>query len=356
MAEALSFRGNFGHPPAATASAHGRVNLIGEHTDYCDGFVLPTLIRPKVMVSLSLHSDGVIKGISDGFPAAEVPLAPTDSQSWLCFAQGAVHLLNAGGAQIKGANIAVSSEIPAGAGVSSSAALELALLRAFIACTGQEFSDTELALMGQKIEHDFVGTQCGIMDQMAVAKASWGEALFLDCRSHETHLVQLPADAYLAVIHSGSKRSLSSSLYNQRLAETKQAAMDMGVVSLREASIGQLALISEPVIQQRARHVLSENERVLAAKEALSAGDLAELGDLMLASHRSLQTDYEVSSAVLDQLVDSAMAAGALGARLTGAGFGGCMIALLPKSGAEDAIAAILADNPAAWLVDAITG
>ncbi|MGC6413042.1 MAG: galactokinase [Candidatus Puniceispirillaceae bacterium] len=347
-----AFKDHFGHPAEAEATAHGRVNLIGEHTDYCDGFVMPTLIRPSISVALSLCKDGQISGVSDGFEAETVPLMPVATQSWLRFVQGAVHYLNEKGADIQGVNLMVASDIPAGAGVSSSAALEIALLRALTACTKQHFCDEELAVIGRQIEHHFVGTQCGIMDQMAVAKATLGEALFLDCRSHEAELVLLPASARLVVIHSGSSRSLSSSLYNERLKETQLAAKTLGLSSLRDAKVDDFKQISDALIAKRARHVITENQRVLDAKQALMDQELETLGMLMNQSHRSLAEDYEVSSAELDHLVMAAHTAGAYGARLTGAGFGGCIIALMPAENLSQRVNQILKNAPASWLVD----
>lgn len=349
---AQAFKAHFGHEAAGLATAHGRVNLIGEHTDYCDGFVMPTLISPSITVALSLRDDGQIAGLSEGFEAQTVPLSPIATTSWLRFVQGAVHYLNEKGANIQGVNLMVASDIPAGAGVSSSAALEIALLRALITCTGQRLDNEELAVIGRQIEHHFVGTQCGIMDQMAVAKATLGEALFLDCRSHEAELVRLPERARLVVIHSGCSRSLSASLYNKRLHETQQAARQLGVESLREANSDQLDQISDEIIAKRARHVLSENQRVLDAKQALIDQDLEQLGALMNESHHSLSEDYEVSSPELDHLVYEARKAGAYGARLTGAGFGGCIIALMPAQQLTEKVQMILDNAPASWLVD----
>ena len=351
MAEAL-FEAHFGAPPMAVASAHGRVNLIGEHTDYCEGFALPTLISHKIHVALTPTDDDIITGISSEFGTSSAKRGTAVSDSWLAFVDGALSLLAAHGPMPSGLQIATSTDIPAGAGVSSSAAFEIALLRALTTLTGLTIDANEMARIGQKIEHDFVGTKCGIMDQMAVAHAAHGEALFLDCRTLATQRLSLPSDFDLAVIHSGSQRSLSHSAYNERLQQTIEAAKICGTSMLRDVTLDQIDAITDKVTYQRALHVISENNRVQNALTALQTGDLITLGSLMTQSHSSLRDLYEVSSDALDKLVADALAAGAYGARLTGAGFGGCIIALLPPAQSDAIITAILDSNPDSWLVD----
>jgi len=351
MAEAL-FEAHFGAPPMAVASAHGRVNLIGEHTDYCEGFALPTLISHKIYVAITPTDDDRITGISSEFGEITVKRGRDVSDSWLAFVEGALTLLATHGTMPSGLQIATSTDIPAGAGVSSSAAFEIALCRALSTLTGITLDANEMARIGQKIEHDFVGTKCGIMDQMAVAHANHGEALFLDCRTLATQRLSLPSDFHLAVIHSGSQRSLSHSAYNERLQQTIDAARICKASSLRDVTLDQIKAIPDKITYQRALHVISENRRVQDAVTALQTGDLISLGILMTQSHASLRDLYEVSSDALDKLVADALAAGAYGARLTGAGFGGCVIALLPPAQAQAIITEILANNPDSWLVD----
>ena len=350
----LEFEAHFGTPPEAVAAAHGRVNLIGEHTDYCKGLVMPTLISQRLIVQIARRDDDEIHGLSSEFGAQTSPISAVPEGSWLLFIKGAIALMNEKGAGLKGLSVLTSSDIPAGAGVSSSAAFEIALLRALADLTGITLSRQEMALMGQRIEHEFIGTKCGIMDQMAVAIAEIGQALFLDCATLETQIVTLPEEACVAVIHSGSSRKLSSSLYNERLSETIEAARQMGHESLRDATLDDLDRLSDAVLWKRSHHVISENARVQTAKAALQASDAISLGLAMTQSHISLRDDYEVSSEALDRLVSAAISQGAYGARLTGAGFGGCIVALLPEDSADEIIEATIAACPESWLVDCL--
>ncbi|MGC6530526.1 MAG: galactokinase [Candidatus Puniceispirillaceae bacterium] len=350
----LDFASRFGHEPEAAATAHGRVNLIGEHTDYCGGFVMPTLISQQIIVQISQRDDDIIHGYSTEFGEESAAIDLIGGDSWLLFVKGALALMTEKGAKLSGLNVMTSSAIPAGAGVSSSAAFEIALLRALCDLTSLAIPAEEMALMGQRIEHDFIGTKCGIMDQMAVARAEIGQALLLDCETLENDVITLPEDICVAVIHSGSSRKLSASLYNERLAETSEAARQMGYNSLRNAKEEDLTKLSDPVLIARSRHVISENARVHTAKAALKIADMGALGLAMTESHISLREDYEVSSDALDHLVSTIISQGAYGARLTGAGFGGCIVALLDEMTADDIIEATLADCEGAWLVDCL--
>ena len=347
-----SFASLFGHEPQSVSTAHGRVNLIGEHTDYCDGFVMPTLISQRITTHMRLRDDTIIHGISSDFGTKICDITEITTDSWLMFVKGAIAMMNEKGAAITGLDILTESSIPAGAGVSSSAAFEIALLRGLSDITNITITADEMARLGRRIEHEFIGLNCGIMDQMAVAMADIAHCLFLDCRTLETEVIAIPETVALSVIHSGSNRKLSSSLYNERLSETIKAASAMNIESLRDANLADIADIKEDVLARRAHHVISENARVLEAKEALRSQDVAHLGALMTQSHISLRDDYEVSSDALDQLVMSAISQGAYGARLTGAGFGGCIVALLPEESADEINEAILASCEGAWLVD----
>lgn len=347
-----SFEQLFSRPYDARATAHGRVNLIGEHTDYCDGFVMPTLISQTISVEVAVSDVPKIAGFSDSFGKSEADLSEVPQDSWLIFVKGAIALLQERGCDIIGVMVRTQSDIPAGAGVSSSAAFEIALLKALCAACHHQIEASEMALLGQKIEHDYVGTKCGIMDQMAVAHAKTGQALFLDCRSLATEMVDLPKGHDLAVIHSGSSRTLSSSAYNERLAQTIEAARLCDVAILRDANLSQLSAITDETVKRRARHVISENDRVIQAKQALIDQDAVTIGRLFYESHASLRDDYEVTSQSLDKLVDDAKSLGVLGARVTGAGFGGCIVALLRSDTADQALDALFQKNPDAWLVD----
>ena len=363
MCSAL-FESYFGEKPKAVAIGHGRANLIGEHTDYNDGLVMPVLLRHHTVVALSPRGDNMIRGVSDRFDALNRSVDSPCDGSWLDFVTGALTMAHQNGFAVgreekSGINIAVSSTVPAGAGVSSSAAFEIALLRALGALTPATFdtiSPADLALMGQLIEHEFVGTTCGIMDQMVAAVAPEGQAMLFDVRSMETRCMPLFAGHDFLVIHSGATRKLSEGAYNERLAQCRKAANEMGVSSLRNADLVACAGLADPLLQKRARHVISENIRVQDAAIALKTGKVDEFGQLMDASHASLDVDYGVSSPTLNSLVANIKVAGAIGARLTGAGFGGCVIALCLREQIDYILDTISSSNPNAWLVDRITG
>ena len=348
------FQSYFKHSPQIQAIAHGRVNLIGEHTDYNGGYVLPTLIPQQISVAVSLRDDHQIHGTSKEYGERQADLnSPTDN-SWLDFVRGAIHFIQLEGVRVQGLNIAVTSDVPSGAGLSSSAALEIAILRALSSLFNITIPSTQLALMGQKIEHEFVGTQCGIMDQMACANTKLGEVLFLDCESLQTQIIpQFPEHRFL-VIHSGSSRKLTEGNYNQRKSETSQAAQFLNIPSLRHATLDLVNTINNDVILRRARHIVSENSRVLQSVECFKKNDPETFGELMYQSHQSMAEDYEISSAELNVLVDAAKLAGALGARLTGAGFGGCVVVLTSEDKREKVASFIANQSPNSSLVTVI--
>ena len=351
------FKTHYGTAPMACASAHGRANLSGEHTDYNDGIVLPFLITHQTGVGVSLRNDDLICGCSNRFAEARKSCDAAVDGSWLDFVIGALHQLVPVGGNICGVDVAIVSEVPPGAGVSSSAALEVALLRALAAAQQLRCPDNAvLAQMAQRIEHDFIGTKCGIMDQMVVATAVPKKAMRLDCRNLDHDFIALPPDHCFVIVHSGSTRNLSASLYNKRLRECRAAASLLGVGALRDAKIEMLAGLEMRPELIRARHVITENARVIAAVDCLGAGDVAGLGALMNDSHRSLRDDYAVSSDVLDHLVASLRRAGAYGARLTGAGFGGCVVAVCASDRVATMLDQAMRDNPASYLVDVIAG
>ena len=354
MSSKLLFESYFKHSPQINTLAHGRVNLIGEHTDYNGGYVLPTLIPQQISVAISLREDHQIHGTSKEYGERQADLNSTKDNSWLDFVRGAIHFIQIEGVKIQGLNIAVTSDIPSGAGLSSSAALEIAILRALASLFNINIPSRQLALMGQKIEHEFVGTQCGIMDQMACANTKLGEVLFLDCESLQTQIIPQFLDHRFLVIHSGSSRKLSEGNYNQRKSETSQAAKLLNIPSLRHASLDLVNTINNDVILRRARHIVSENSRVLQSLECFKKNDPKTFGELMYYSHQSMVKDYEISSAELNDLVDAAKLAGALGARLTGAGFGGCVIILSSKDESEKVAGFIANQCPNSSLVTVI--
>ena len=260
------------------------------------------------------------------------------------------------GAPASGINILVDSTMPAGAGVSSSAAFEVAILTALYEAHALSLPDpATLARMAHRIDHEFIGLRCGIMDHMVCAVGAPGAAMMLDCRSMDYSLHAFPADHTFLVIHSGSGRKLSEGQYNERVAECEAACGVLGISSLRDAAADDLSGITDALLHRRARHVVLENDRVTAATSAFTSGDMAGLGALMNASHDSLAQDYAVSSDILDDMVAAARQAGALGARLTGAGFGGCIVCLVQSADANSVLDAVCAAVPSASLIDSIT-
>jgi galactokinase len=317
----------FGVPPQATGEAPGRVNLLGEHTDYNDGFVLPIAIAQRTRVAMrsnrearfALHAQG--QGETVHFTLDAPPAAHFAS-----YVYGCLVLARDRGAVVPPLQIHVESDVPMGVGLSSSAALEVATLRCLRALLGLSFDDVLIAQLAQRAEIDYAGVNCGIMDQMASSLADTGRALLLDTRSLERRFVELPAGSAVLVIDSGVARSLAASGYNQRRAECEEAARLLGVASLRDVPDVQALAALKGVLLRRARHVVSENARVL---RAVACAGPQEFGELMNASHASLRDDYEVSTPELDRLVALLQAQeGVWGARLTGAGFGGACVAL----------------------------
>jgi len=335
------FKRAFDRMPGLTAEAPGRVNLIGEHTDYNDGFVLPVAIDRTVAVAAAPREDNTIRAYSldfdqhDEFPVDAVRRFLGTKGGWRDYVRGVAWALADANVALRGADIAVSGDVPCGAGLSSSAAIEVATAGALLSIAHAEMAPRDVALACQKAENLFVGVQCGIMDQFASALGREGHALLIDCRSLEFDAIPLPDGISIVVIDSKVERRLSETAYNQRREECAEAAAALGVESLREAEEAMLERLSAGPLK-RARHVVTENQRVLDAVGALHSGDLNMLGLLLGASHASLRADFEVSTPELDLLVDLAVAAeGAIGARLTGAGFGGCTVNLV-RTGSVD--------------------
>lgn len=326
-----AFGEQFGRSPELISEAPGRVNLIGEHTDYNGGFVLPAAIDRTVAVALARRDDGILRAFSadysqcDEFPAERVRRFMGTRGGWRDYVRGVVWALLDSHVPVGGADIAIAGDVPQGAGLSSSAAIEVAVAGALTAGAG--IPPRDLALHCQKAENLFVGVQCGIMDQLASALGREGHALFIDCRSLETEPVSLPEDVAIVIIDSKVPRKLSDTAYNQRRAECAEAARLLGVESLREADESMIDKLAGD-LQKRARHVVTENNRVLATVDSLRSRDLDSLGMLMRDSHESLRDDFEVSTPELDLLVELAEGQ-AIGSRLTGAGFGGCTVNLV---------------------------
>jgi len=330
------FPGTFGRAPTVICRAPGRVNLIGEHTDYNSGLVLPVAIDRTVIAAATPREDRVIRVYSRRFDArdewrVDAPRR-TGRQEWRDYVRGVAWALLDAGVDLLGADVWIDGDVPQGAGLSSSAALEMAVAGAFCAASGVEIERKRLALLCQKAESEFVGVQCGIMDQFASALGRAGHALVIDCRSLQVEPVPLPLAEHgvaLVVVDSKLPRRLAETPYNQRREECAEATRILGASSLRDADEAGLALLPEP-LRRRARHVITENRRVVDAVDALRSGDLERFGKLMYESHVSLRVDFEVSCPQLDLLVTLAMdMPDVLGSRLTGAGFGGCTVSMV---------------------------
>lgn len=337
------FKRHFGDPPAFVVRAPGRVNLIGEHTDYNDGFVLPLAIDRAVWIALRPASTKqVVLHALDLNQSAEFSLKNIkhENQEWVEYVKGTAWALQQAGYLLAGWEGLITSSIPIGAGLSSSAALELAAARAFAAVSGYPWDAVKMARIGQQAERDWVGVNCGIMDQMISALGRAGHALLMDCRSLKTNLVPLPPDMAVVVLDTATRRGLVDSAYNIRRQQCNVAARFFGVPALRDVSRDEFdakAAALDPVVFRRARHVIEENFRTRDAVQAMSRKDAAKLGRLINASHASLRDDFEVSSPQLDQMVDCAQQESACyGARMTGAGFGGCAIAIVQSEAVHD--------------------
>jgi galactokinase len=334
------FGDRFGGRPEGVWQAPGRANLIGEHTDYNQGWVLPFALHLGVTVAASQRGDGVLAIASRQAPAAPAgpslaTLAPGAVTGWAAYPAGVAWALREAGHRLEGgASLAIDSDLPQGAGLSSSAALECATALALAGLYGLDLPRPELAALAWRAENDFVGVPSGIMDQSASLLARAGHALLLDCRSGETADVPLdPAGAglELIIVDTGARHALGDGRYAERRSECDRAAALLGVSSLRDvASLAALSGLADPVLRRRARHVITENRRVEETVAQLTAGDLAGVGPVLLASHASLRDDFEVSWPEADATVDAAMGAGALGARMMGGGFGGSALALMP--------------------------
>jgi galactokinase len=328
--------------------APGRVNLIGEHTDYNDGFVMPAAIDLYTWVAASQRSDRLVQVQSDQF--AETvdlsldALAGPPRKHWSDFIRGVAATIQAAGHGLKGANLVVDGQVPIGAGLSSSASLEVSTALALLWAAGLELPPLELAKICQRAEHEYAGTRCGIMDQFIATFGRSGHALMLDCRSLEHKMLPIPAGVRLVMCNSMVKHELAAGEYNRRRADCESGVRILrqhlpNVVALRDLALADLDRYGNElpeVVYRRCRHVIRENERVLAAADALQGGDLARFGQLMYESHASLHDDYEVSCRELDLLVEVASTCeGVHGARMTGGGFGGCTVNLV-RSDAVD--------------------
>lgn len=345
-----TFTEHYGHTPDLVVRAPGRVNLIGEHTDYNGGFVLPCAIGPANMVAISTGDDDKIDVVATDFENArdafslQVPPERNLKQPWADYVRGTISALQNEGHALSGAKMAIAGNLPQGAGLSSSAALIVAVGKANLALNDIDIDNSCLAQIAQKAECDFVGTQCGIMDQLISAQGKAGHALLIDCRSLKLIDAPLSDDVAIMIVHSGVTRGLVDGHYNTRRRQCEAAAKAMGVSALRDANLDMLAAANlDAVTTARARHVITENQRTLNAADALAKGDLVTLGALMAQSHKSMRDDFEISVPAMDDLV--AILQNAIGhqggARMTGGGFGGAAVAIMPRARVADVQAKI---------------
>ncbi len=348
-----AFRAHFSHDPVLVSVGPGRVNLIGEHTDYNGGFVLPIALKRDVRMAVRPRSDRRVRLLSVEYNSAFDfdldNLVHSSTVQWANYVMGVAWALAEKGIPLVGMDVAISGNVPRASGLSSSAAIEVAAAMAFLEAAGQTgvLTGPEIALVAQRAENGFVGVNCGIMDQFISVLGRENHALLIDCRSLDYRLVPFPEEAGIVIGNTKASRSLAGSAYNERRAQCEegvrllQAALPT-ITQLRDVSVEELEAHKEllpPVVYRRCRHIVHENQRVLDTVSALQAGDLQRVGTLMDASHASLRDDYEVSSPALDAMVTAMRSTpSCLGARLTGAGFGGCAIALVP-AGEEQAVA-----------------
>ena len=343
------FAATFGRRATLIARAPGRVNMIGEHTDYNDGFVLPAAIERETRIAAAPRSDGRVRLVALDLKRETTfaldDVRPTAEEPWSNYVRGVAAGLLAGGYAVRGVDAMMQGDVPIAAGLSSSAAVEMAALQAFSAAGGFTVPLDQAARIGQKAEHLFVGTNCGLMDQLASALGRPDHVLLIDCRDLSYRPVPTPAGATILIADTAVRRQLASSAYNERRSQCEAAAQALGVPALRDATLAMLERADlPPVVARRARHIITENDRVLATEAALRTGDLAAAGALMDASHASLRDLYDVSSAELDAMVELLRSQpGCFGARLTGAGFGGCAVALMANDSVRAAIPAVAA-------------
>ena len=335
----IAFAERFGREPEGFWAAPGRANLIGEHTDYNDGFVLPLAIDHRVTVAAARRADGRLRLLSLEKGERELTLSdigPGRVEGWAGYVAGAVWSLAREGVEVGGLDLALTSDVPVGSGLSSSAAVECATVLATRDLFGGPDGPGRLALIAQRAENEIVGVPSGIMDQMASMACIAGHVLLLDTRSLAVEQVPFDLDAAgltLLVIDTGVSHALADGAYAERRRACEEAARLLGLPALRDATEADVAAATDllgDVGHRRARHVVTENARVLEVVNRLRAGRLEAIGPLLTASHESLRDDYEVSAPELDTAVEAALTSGALGARMTGAGFGGCALALAP--------------------------
>ena len=346
-----AFAERFGGDATLVVHAPGRVNLLGEHTDYNEGFVLPMALHLGAWIALRPRADDrvVLRSLDFG-EEQEFDLGRLHrGQGWIEYVKGTAWAFQEAGAALRGWDGVVTGDVPIGAGLASSAALEVAAARAFAAAADLPWQPVTAARLAQRAENGWVGVQCGIMDQLVVAAGREGHALLIDCRDLTTRPIPLPPGTVVAVLDTSTRRDLVDSTYNERRARCEEATRRCGVRSLRDLTLAELEQRADALSDDHlrlARHVVTENARTLAAAEAMTRGDAAALGALMDEGHRSLRDDFRVSSPALDAIVAAAQdAPGCRGARMTGAGLAGCAVALVD----EDEAGAFVAETERAY-------
>jgi len=334
-----AFRARFGSEPSLVVRSPGRVNVIGEHTDYNEGFVLPMAIDRAVWIALRARPGREVVAVSLDF-AGEKAFAldglRREGAGWVEYLKGTAWALAEAGHRLAGWEGVLAGDLPIGAGLSSSAALEMAAARAFAAVSGLPWDPVAMAKLARRAENEWVGVGCGIMDPLIIGAGREGHAVLIDCRSLEMRPAPLPRGTAIAILDTSTRRELTGSAYNERRAQCEEAARRLGVKALRDVTPAALAARGgalPDVVRRRARHIVSENARTLDAAEAMQAGDARRLGGLMNESHLSMRDDFEISTAALDAMADLGQAAaGCYGARMTGGGFGGCVVALVDEA------------------------
>ncbi len=336
------FESKWGAKPEHFYQAPGRVNLIGEHTDYNDGFVLPCAIDHQTMIAATLRDDQKLMVTAANFDGQvsefdlKLPVKPSIEAPWNNYIRGVATALLERDMPVRGANMAIIGNVPQGAGLSSSACLEVCTGLTLSRLAGLDVSLKDLALIGQEAENNYVGVNCGIMDQMVSACGEQGHAMLLDCRSLETRSVKIPEGTAIVIINSNKQRGLVDSEYNTRRQQCEAVARHFEVKALRDLSVEMLEAQKDKldeVSYRRARHVITENSRTLEAAKVLPEGNLKRMGVLMAESHASMRDDFEITVPAIDTIVE--IVKGVIdedgGVRMTGGGFGGCVVSLAPK-------------------------
>ena len=335
------FNDTFGYAPTHTIQAPGRVNLIGEHTDYNDGFVLPCAIDYQTVIACAKRDDRQVRVVAvdydnqqDSF-SLDAPILSVKEPMWANYVRGVVKHLQQRDASFGGVDMVIAGDVPQGAGLSSSASLEVAVGTVFQQLNHLKLDGAAIAVNGQEAENQFVGCNCGIMDQLISALGKKDHAMLLDCRTLGTRPVSMPKDVAVVIINSNFRRNLVGSEYNTRREQCETGARFFAQPALRDVDIDQFKAVEhelDPQVAKRVRHVLTENARTLEAADALSKGDLKRMGELMAESHASMRDDFEITVPPIDALVEIVKAeiGDRGGVRMTGGGFGGCVVALMP--------------------------